>query len=505
MDNTCSERRRRASGRAGLVRPLGFGLLLLGVLFWPSLSGCAKNPVTGDTQLVLISEQQEIAYGREAHPEVLSQFGRLENESLQRYLDRIGQRLAALSHRPDLPWHFTVVDVPVVNAFALPGGFIYFTREILAYMNNEAELAGVLGHEIGHVTARHSVTQISRAQLASLGLGLGSIFSPTFRQLSEFAELGVGLLFLKYGRDAERQSDELGVGYMSQAGYDPLQLSRFFEVFQRLQENRGQSLPDWLSTHPAPPDRIQATRQLAQEVKTQSGSREWRVEREAFLQQIDGLVFGENPREGFMQDGLFLHPDLKFQLQPPAGWSVQNSKRAVAFTQPSGQAQIQLTLAPPEAGTSPEGRAQEMARSRNVQLVAGERRQIHANPAFLAHYRMATPAGEVLEALAAFIRHGGHLYQIVGMTPSPLFRRYAGVLETSLTSFAELRDRRALALQPDRLQLHRARAGETLRRIAQGLNHPRVSLDDLSLLNRIEPDEPLEAGTWVKLVVAGRR
>jgi len=194
-----------------------WSLVLVAVL---PLAGCVKNPVTGGRQLALISESQEISIGEASHPEVLAEFGIVENPALQQYFSRVGLDIAKRSHRPNLPWHFTVVDSDVVNAFAVPGGYIYLTRGILAAMNNEAELAGVLGHEIGHVTARHSVTQISQQQLIGLGLGIGSVFSPTFRNLSGLAETGLSILLLKYSRDHERQSDQLGLQYMTLAGYD---------------------------------------------------------------------------------------------------------------------------------------------------------------------------------------------------------------------------------------------------------------------------------------------
>jgi predicted Zn-dependent protease len=190
-------------------------LYLFTVTVFLLLGSCVKNPVTGGRQLALISASQEIELGKESHPEILAEYGAVENQALQEYLSRVGDELAEISNRPDLPWTFTVLDSPVVNAFAVPGGFVYLTRGILAYMNNEAEMAGVLGHEIGHVTARHSVTQISQQQLFGLGLGLGSIFSSRFRQLSGLAETGVGILMLKYSRDHERQSDQLGIAYMT--------------------------------------------------------------------------------------------------------------------------------------------------------------------------------------------------------------------------------------------------------------------------------------------------
>lgn len=479
-------------------------LVLLTGFLLAQIAGCAKNPVTGKKQLALISEEQEIQYGREAHPQVLQQYGQVENRELQAYMNDIGQKLAAVSHRPQLEWHFTVVDVPVVNAFALPGGYIYITREIMAYMNNEAELAGVVGHEIGHVTARHSVSQISRAQLFSLGLGVGSIVSPTFQQLSGLAETGLGLLFLKHGRDDERQSDELGVQYMTQIGYDPRVFADFFKVFQALQEESGQVLPSWLSTHPAPPDRIERTLKSAQAAIAQRGTNNLTVDRQGFLRKVDGVVFGENPREGFMQESWFLHPELRFKIRFPRGWQVQNTRSVVAAVDPGGAAAIQLTLAREQA--SPEDYAGTLSRQPGIRMLDGQRTSINGNPAFLGAWEVQDQnSGRSLGVLAAFITYRGNLYQIAGLTAVQNLRAASGTFEDSLKSFDQLDDPQALNAQPDHVRLHTTRAGDTLRSLAERVGNRRVTIDQLALLNRLEPNEPLKAGVQVKLIEPGRR
>src|SRR5262249_23185931 len=228
--------------------------------------GCARNPVTGKRQIVLVSESQEIAMGRESDPQVRQEYGLADNPALQQYIQTLGKKLAGVSHRPNLEWHFAVVDSPVVNAFALPGGYVYVTRGILAYLGNEAELAGVMGHEIGHVTARHSVRQITREEFAQIGLGAGSVMSPALRQIGSVGQSGLGMMFLRFGRDDEREADRLGVEYAARAAYDPRQVSSFFDVLGRLSaaEDR-QTIPGWLSTHPNPPDRVEATRKEAEE------------------------------------------------------------------------------------------------------------------------------------------------------------------------------------------------------------------------------------------------
>ena len=479
---------------------LPLSILLLAVTV---TGACTKNPATGKRQLSLYSEGQEIEIGRQSHPGVLGQFGSLDDSRIQDYVGGTGSELAAVSHRPDLPWTFTVVDSEVINAFALPGGYIYVTREILAHMNNEAELAGVLGHEIGHVTARHGVAQASKAQLAGVALVAGSIFSPTFGQFSDLAQVGMGMLFLKHGRDAERQSDQLGVRYSHAAGYDPRKLSDFFMVFQNMREETGQQIPGWLSTHPDPPDRIRATAELAQQVIEQEPDSNLRVNRNTFLGYLEGLVFGQNPREGFTKEGNFYHPDLRFRIAFPRAWRVQNGKNAVLFLEPDQVAGVQLTLAPAGAGDGPEDRARQVAASSSVELLEGRRRSINGLPAFLGLYRIANQqTGQYLNALAAFIHHGDLLYELVGLAPGTVFSTYSGTLESVVTSFRELRDPQILGVKPDRISIYQVRRGGTLRDIARLFPHPEYTAEDLASLNRISADERLPAGTRVKVLVA---
>ncbi len=474
-------------------------LILLGLAL--PATDCAKNPVTGKRQLALISEAQEIAIGEQSHPEVLAEFGELDDPELQSFLSRQGQELARGSHRPDLPWTFTVVDSPVVNAFALPGGYIYLTRQILAHMNSEAEVAGVLGHEIAHVTARHSVTQISRAQLVGLGLGLGSVFSPEFRNWSQLAEIGAGVLFLKYSRDAERQADELGVEYMFQQGYDPRELSDFFAVFEFMREESGGALPNWLSSHPAPPDRREATLEQARQLLASAPGRTVVEGREDHLRRVDGLIFGENPREGFVQDSWFLHPDLRFRLAVPPGWRVQNSRSSVVFGEPNGGAAIQLTLSP--RGVPAEQRARELASQPGVSLQQSRQDRINGNPALLGFYQVQSASGS-LAALAAWIDFRGNLYQLLALAPAQQYSSFSRELEATVRSFDELRDRRALEVQPDRVDLYRTREGETLESVAARFGGERFGARELMVLNRVDPDRRLAAGTLLKVVRPGR-
>jgi predicted Zn-dependent protease len=292
--------------------------IVLPVVLSATLATCATNPVTGKRELSLISESQEVSMGQEAAKEVTASIQPVADDALQRYVSGLGTQLARASERPNLPWSFTVIDDPQVNAFALPGGPIFITRGILSHMNSEAQLVSVLGHEIGHITAKHSVHQMSQAQLAQIGLIAAVIVKPGLAQFGNLASQGMGLLFLKFGRDDETQADDLGFRYMTAGGYSPTEMAEMFRTLQRLGggSNEGR-VPEWLSTHPDPGNRVEKTLQRTAAASLPAGLK---VERDVFLQRTEGLIFGENPREGFFRQQQFLHPDLRFQLDFPTGW-----------------------------------------------------------------------------------------------------------------------------------------------------------------------------------------
>ncbi|MEO5602464.1 MAG: M48 family metallopeptidase, partial [Cyclobacteriaceae bacterium] len=253
------------------------------------LDSCAKNPVTGKNDFMLMSKGQEVAMGQQSDPEIVSFFGIYESEPIQRFIKEKGQEMVTVSHRKDLKYDFKIVDSPVVNAFAVPGGYVYFTRGIMAHFNNEAEFAGVLGHEIGHITARHSAKQYSNAMLGQIGLVAGSVLSPAFAQYAEMAGQGLQLLFLKFGRDAESQSDKLGVEYSTKIGYDAQEMAGFFSTLDRLSaQSGGGEVPTFLSTHPDPADREVKVAKMAADWKRKLDNADLDVNRDSYLKMIDG-------------------------------------------------------------------------------------------------------------------------------------------------------------------------------------------------------------------------
>jgi predicted Zn-dependent protease len=470
--------------------------LILVLLAAPALCTCATNPATGERQLILIGEGREIAMGREYDPQIVASMGLVEDPAIQTYVSQLGRRMAAASERPNLPWTFRVVDDPVVNAFAVPGGFIYITRGILAHFDSEAQLAAVLGHEIGHVTARHSVEQMSRAQLAQVGLVAGAVFAPDrFQDLVGGAAVGMQVLFLKYGRDDERQADELGFRYVRRLDYDPRPMADVYSMLDRVsQAHGGGRVPEWLSTHPNPVNRRERIQEMIDSVGGPFTND--RIARAEYLQRLDGLVFGANPREGFFEENLFRHPDLAFEVRFPAGWRTANQRQAVAAGAPGQDAVIQLTLAElPDADAA----ARAFLGQDGVTPGPTRRTTINGLPAVTGEFD-AMSQGTALHGAVAFVEHGGNTYQLVGYAAATAWPSHAAAIRATFGSFDRLTDPQALSIQPMRLDIVTLDRAMTLAEFAR--RYPsEVAVEELALINQAEPSARFPAGTAVKRVV----
>jgi predicted Zn-dependent protease len=344
------------------------GMLLAAAL----AAGCGttvQNPVTGKAERSVMDESAEIAEGRKAHPQVLAEYGVVDDARVQAYVDGIGQRLASQSHRANLKWTFTVLDSPEVNAFALPGGYVYVTRGLMAYMENEAELAGVIGHEIGHVTARHGAQRATRQQNASLGvLGatvLGAVLegygvrgaTELAAQASQTAAAG---WLAGYSREQELQADQLGAEYLTRVQRDPRHMVRVIEVLRSQEryaadraraEGRQPPAQSWLATHPSNEQRLREIERVAAELKAPTRDDEGR---ERYLQVLQGLTFGDSRAQGVVRGQDFLHEPLGLAVTAPPGWKLVNSASAVMLAAPDGSAALLVQAVPKEAGSSPD-------------------------------------------------------------------------------------------------------------------------------------------------------
>ena len=475
----------------------GRALVLAGTIL--AAGACATNPVSGRRELALVSESQEIEMGRQGSADAIAAYGLVADPALQSYVSAIGQTLAARTERPKLAWEYHVIDDAAVNAFAMPGGYIFVTRGLLTHMTNEAQLASVLGHESGHVAARHSVEQISRQQLASLGLGIGSALSSTIAKYGQVASVGLGVLFLKYSRDDETQADQLGFRYALADGYDTREMISMFTMLQRESAlTGGGRLPEWQSTHPDPGNRISSTQALVSANSTKNFGA-LKVGGPAFLQRLDGMVYGENPRAGFFRGTLFLHPELKFQLQFPDGWKTQNTNDAVAGVSGAQDAMIELRAA--------KGSAAEASRAffaqQGVTAGAISRGNIHGNASVGGEFSAQSSQGEPVRGIATFIEYGGSTWGFTAYTTADKFGTYGAAMQRTIGSFDQLTDPSALSVQPMRIRIEQASRAMTLAQF-NAERSSGIPLAELALINGLAESGTVHAGQSVKRVVGTR-
>ena len=470
-------------------------------LFCLWVAACAVNPVTGSPELMLLSDQDEARLGQQTDVQIVRQYGLYEDPELNVYVNDIFQRLVQVSHRANLTYTSKVMDDPVVNAFAVPGGYVYLTRGILAYLNNEAEMACILGHELGHITARHSAAQYSRAQLASVGLGLGMILVPELRYFSDLAQFGVGMLFLKFSRDNERQADDLGVEYASKVGYDAAQMADFFETLERMHPAADRSgLPEWFSTHPSPVDRNQTVRTRAAEWRQDLGLRNPKVNRDGFLRKIDGIVFGEDPRQGYEENGVFYHPGLRFQFPVPSGWKLNNTHTQVQIVSAAKDGAIMFTAA---AKSSPDEAARAFVQQNKASVVEQGSTRINGLPAFRLLSQVRSQQG-VLAILSYFIQKDAAVYVFHGFTPANRYRTYASTFSATMEGFSEIRDAAKLRVEPKRIRVKTVSAAGTVRQTLRDFGVKEESLEKLAILNGVRLDDRIQAGFLIKVVEQGK-
>ena len=482
--------------RAASWRAAGWALLV-GLAAGPS--SCARNPATGKNEISLVSESQEIQMGQEYAQQIVKSMGVYDDKKVQDYVSRLGLGMAAKSERPKLPWAFYVMDDPTVNAFALPGGSIFITRGILTHMNNEAELVGVLGHEIGHVTARHSVQQMTRQQIAQIGLGVGSIISSDVAQYAGLAAQGLGVLFLKYGRDAESQSDQLGFKYMVRDGYDPRGMATMFETLARVSKLEGAGdIPEWASTHPDPGNRVQATMDRVDTLSVPLTK--LTTKREEYLPIVAGMPYGEDPRQGYIDGNTFYHPGLRFKLELPDGWQAQNTPEALVAMSPEQDAMLQLTA--PGKGT-PDEAAKQFLGQEGVKSGQMSSSPVNGLPAVSSQFEAQTEQGSV-QGVVSFIKYGDLTYRLLGYTPAGKLQAYDKTFRASITSFSQLTDQARLEVEPYKVELVKVDREMTVAEF-NGKYPSTIAVERVAVVNGLNtPSDRIPAGTTMKRIIGGK-
>jgi predicted Zn-dependent protease len=427
-------------------------------------------------------------------------YGIYDDVALVTYIDNLGQQLAKISHRPQLTYTFNVMDSPVINAFAVPGGYVYLTRGILAYLNSEAELAGIIGHEIGHITARHSAQQYTKAQLAQIGLGLGSLLSQTFSQYAGLAGQGVGLLFLKFSRDNEREADSLGVEYSSKAGYDATDMANFFITLDKMHGGEKGSLPDFLTTHPNPENRVGAVREAARKWQSTLGLTSPTINRNTYLRRIDGLVVGDDPSQGFVENSIFYHPGMKFTFPVPRGWELQNLPSQVQIISPDEKASILFTLG---TTTTPEAEAQSFLTESKATVLSRKDTVINGFKTLMLMSQLPTQSG-TLQIVSSFISNNRTVFIFHGFTGELNFTAYQKAFQETMNGFRTLRDQAKLNVRQDRIRIRQTTRTMSLSQALTQFGTPHADLEKLALINGRNLSDQIPANTLLKVIEKGR-
>lgn len=474
----------------------------------------AKEPalVGGDKKTFGYSWQQELKLGADSDKEITEQMGIYNDPNLQGYVEAVGRRVLENSdfNSPNAPeiyrntkFTFRVLDTPVVNAFALPGGYVYVTRGLLTHVQNEAQLGVVLGHEIGHVAARHSSQQARRSQWTQLGVMAGAILGqkvlgervPTIGQ--SVLQLGgktAEVFLLRYSREAETEADTLGVNYALRSGYAAGESAHFFQSLQRLSTAEGKALPTWQSTHPDPGDRAQHVLQLASTVPPSAANNRGEDE---YLRHIDGMIVGDDPREGFTRNGVFYHPTMHFQLPVANGWKIDNQRSAVVMAEPNGKAMMGLKV---DSGTRARDAAAQFVSQAKVQVSASGDTMVNGLPTSVVMGQASTDEGNV-GVWNAFIEYEGKVYSLLAYSPPQNFEQMRPTFESVAAGFGPLRDPSLASIQPAKLRLVRADTTAPFASFVPTALPPEVTPEQMAILNQVSLNDQVPEGRVLKVPV----
>jgi predicted Zn-dependent protease len=469
-------------------------------LILPSIIGCAINPVTRKPEFVLMSESQEIEIGRKMDPKIVKEYGYYPDEDLQEYVNQLGQKLADVCDRSDLHYRFKVVNSSMINAFALPGGYVYVTRGLLAYINSEAELSGVIGHEIGHITARHAVRQYTKAQTYQFGILAASIFYPEISQLGQFADFVALAIIQGYGRKNELQADRLGIKYSSSTGYDPYCVSSFMKTLNNIEETTGKKGYHGLfSTHPETEERIVKAEEEANKT-TPPLSDNFKQMREEYLSRVDGLVFGDDPKEGVVAGNTFKHPDLRIELTFPQGWTINNGKEVLVAKHPEKEYFIQMTLSVLGKKLSAAEFAKKVERSYHFTKLFGSSQSINGLSAYTGTYQgiHREKGGIKAEMSAILIEDKGYI--LMGISSPNSFEKAMPFFTSTINSFKRLSSEEAKKIKPHRIRIYTVKEGDTWESIAHKCGQQRDEAATLALINAFDPEEFPQPGTRIKTI-----
>ena len=477
------------------------------------MTGCVsleESLVSGRKRAYGYTWQQEVQIGQESDQAIVAQYGLYDDPELAAYVTRLGEELLAVSHlrRDDTPaemkntpFTFRVLDSPVVNAFALPGGFVYITRGILAHLDNEAQLAVVLGHEIGHVVGRHGSKRAASQQFGQLGVIVGAavaqgVLGGTAGQdVLESGGTGVGLLFLSWGRDDERESDRLGVEYSALTGYQAGEGSEFFRSLKRMSANSGSSIPNFLSTHPDPGERELEITRMASTWEQQVTMN--KLNRNPYLDLIEDMIVGNDPRQGYTEGNAFYHPTLKFQFPVPSGYQVVNQPTQVVLVEPNQKAIMVFSIAS-DAGSAQEA-GSNFAAQEGISVLQQGSTNVNSLRAYDVLANATDQQSNEFQLVSRHVEYGGNVYSFLSYSAKTDFDSYKSAFYSTLDGFRRLTDQNKINVSPTRLNIVTTSRNGVFSSFLPDPLPKGFTAEDIAIINQVELTDQIPRGAKLKI------
>ncbi len=487
-------------------------IILVAALIFASSCVVQKNPISGNKRAYAYSWQQEVQIGQEVDQEIVAQYGLYNDDQLDEYVVNLGQELLEVSHMrregtdeqfKNTEFTFRVLDSPVVNAFALPGGYVYVTRGLMAHLNNEAQLAVVVGHEIGHVAGRHASQRALTQTIGQVAVIGGSILGQELlglpgESLMNLSSQAAQLLFMSYSRDHERESDRLGVEYSAMKNYVAAEGSEFFTSLRRISEKEGQNIPNMLSTHPNPGEREQTIPRLANEWR-ERGYEQTIYGTERYMEMLNGMIFGDNPRSGFVSEGRFVHPDLEFFYPVPEQWRVLNQPSQVVLVKGEGEAVMIMRI--DSENTSPSESVSQFVNQEGFTL--RERGDTQSAGRWAAHQAEGTIQQEnnLLGVHVYAVEFQNRIYRFINYSPESSFGEHIEDFRFVTSRFDQLTDESILNIEPVRLQIVEADQRKPFSQYLPDQLPMDMEHEDIAIINQVNLDTTIEPGTLLKIPV----
>lgn len=485
---------------------VGLGAALLAGSMMLAATGTAQQR---QIQTASAMSQSERAEGAKAHPELLAEFGGLYQGPQAAYVTSVGRRIAVQSSLSSQQNDFTIslLNSSVNNAFAIPGGYVYVTRQLMALMNDEAELAGVLGHEVGHVAAQHSKKRQSAAQRNSILGVLGQVLVGVVAGdsgLGQLLQKGIGtgtqLLTLKFSRTQEYEADDLGIRYLAKAGYDPKALSSMLaslaaqNVLDSKTQGQNSSIPEWASTHPDPASRVRRALTNAQATGSRSTVRNAAV----FLGNVDGMLYGDDPKEGIVSGQQFLHPAFRLKFTAPNGFAIQNGTSAVSIVGQSGQAQFSGATYNGNLDSYVQGIFTQLTGQGQRPSIETRRSTINGLPAAWGAASMSNSQGQRLDVTVVAYQFGpSTAYHFIVVNPAG---QGLGALNSLVNSVSRMNDAEVSGIKTRRVRLVTVKAGDTVNSLAARMAYTDYPLDRFLVLNGLAANARLTTGSKLKII-----